>query len=233
MSRRRVTRRQFLVRAAAGASAVAGVVATEALGGDSARSALAGPALQAHGHEAPAAVTGQQATAAEHFLFFNTPQGRTVDAIAARMIPTDALGPGAREAGGVYYIDRALAGPYVGLQELYRAGLAALDAYSEARYGAPFRNLAADQQDAVLRDLETGTATGFTAPTAQEFFNLLWVHVREGMFCDPAHGGNRDFIGWRLLRHPGVQWEHTAEEQWNGPASDKPLRAAGDWGFRL
>ncbi|HZU07030.1 MAG TPA: gluconate 2-dehydrogenase subunit 3 family protein [Chloroflexota bacterium] len=232
MSRRKVTRRQFLLHAATGAGAVAGVVATETLAGQGVRSAMASPSLQAHGHE-PAAVASQQATAAEHFLFFNTPQGRTVDAIAARMIPTDTLGPGAREAGVVFYIDRALAGPYVALQEVYRAGLAALDAYSEARYGAPFRNLAEEQQDAVLRDLETGSATGFTAPTAQEFFNLLWVHVREGMFCDPAHGGNRDFIGWRLLRYPGVQWEHSAEEQWNGPAPDKPLRAAGDWGFRL
>ena len=57
--------------------------------------------------------------------------------------------------------------------------------------------------------------------------------MREGMFSDPAHGGNRDFIGWRLLQHPGVQWENAADVQWNGPAATSPVRAIADWGWRL
>jgi hypothetical protein len=52
------------------------------------------------------------------------------------------------------------------------------------------------------------------------------------MFCDPSHGGNRNFIGWRLLRHPGVQWEHPATAQASGYGPDLQMRASGDWGFR-
>ncbi|MBI3264128.1 MAG: gluconate 2-dehydrogenase subunit 3 family protein, partial [Acidobacteria bacterium] len=47
-----------------------------------------------------------------------------------RLIPTDAGGPGASEAGAVRYIDRALAGALVGSREAYRTGLAALDRYA-------------------------------------------------------------------------------------------------------
>ncbi|MBI3261879.1 MAG: gluconate 2-dehydrogenase subunit 3 family protein, partial [Acidobacteria bacterium] len=53
-----------------------------------------------------------------------------LDAIVARLIPTDAGGPGASEAGAVRYIDRALAGALVGSREAYRTGLAALDRYA-------------------------------------------------------------------------------------------------------
>jgi gluconate 2-dehydrogenase gamma chain len=227
MSRDKFSRRQFLARAAAGAGAVASAGTLAGAGCSSA-------SMQAeqHSHAALAAAAAQAGSANEYFVFFTTPQGHTVEAIAERMIPADAQGPGAREAGAVFYIDRALVGPYAHLKEVYRAGLAGVDAYSETTYRAPFLKLTADQQDAVLRAMDEAKATGFTAPTAKAFFELLLEHVRQGMFCDPSHGGNRNFIGWRLLRHPGVQWQHPSSAQWNGYGSDVQLRAAGDWGFR-
>ena len=160
MSRDKFSRRQFLARAAAGAGAVAGAGALAGAGCSSA-------SMQAeqHSHAAPAAAA-QAGSANESFVFFTTLQGHTVDAIAERMIPADAQGPGAREAGAVFYIDRALVGPYAGLRETYRAGLAGVDAYSETTYGTPFLKLTADQQDTVLRAMDDGKATGFTAPTA-------------------------------------------------------------------
>jgi gluconate 2-dehydrogenase gamma chain len=234
MGKRNLSRRQFLARAAAGAGAVAGagLVGSNVAAASGSPPADA-PMAQDHVHEAMASVGAQDWASNTNFVFFNTPQGRTVDAIASRLIPTDDLGPGAHEAGVVFYIDRALAGPYMALQETYRAGLAALDAYSQATFGGLFRNLEPDQQDAILREVEAGRATTFNAPTAQAFFNLVWFHTREGMFSDPSHGGNRDFIGWRLLQHPGVQWENAAEVQWNGPAPTTPMRALADWGWRL
>ena len=39
---------------------------------------------------------------------------------------------------------------------------------------------------------------------------LLVEHTREGMFCDPAHGGNRDLVGWKLLGYPGVHRDWTS-----------------------
>jgi hypothetical protein len=223
MSKRQFSRRQFLTRAAAGAGAIA------ATGGLAAGCTAAGP--PAHPHLVAGAM-GAAGSAEELFVVFSTHQGRTVDAIAERMIPADNLGPGAREAGVVFYIDRALAGPNAPLKDVYQAGLAALDAYSQATHRAAFLDLKPDQQDTVLRAMDEAKATGFTAPTAKGFFELLWTHVREGMFCDPSHGGNRNFIGWKLLRFPGVQWEHPTTAQWDGYGKDLQIRAAGDWGFR-
>jgi gluconate 2-dehydrogenase gamma chain len=37
-------------------------------------------------------------------------------------------------------------------------------------------------------------------------------HTVEGFFCDPAYGGNRDAVGWRLVGFPGAQWGYTAEQ---------------------
>jgi hypothetical protein len=117
----------------------------------------------------------------------------TLEAIADRLIPADAHGPSATQAGAVTYIERALAGVYAEHAATYAAGMAALDG---------FATLSAAEQDARLRSIE-GTP----------FFELVRAHVLEGMFGDPAYGGNVDGAGWRLLDYPGPRPVWTAEEQ--------------------
>ena len=53
---------------------------------------------------------------------------------------------------------------------------------------------------------------------------MLHGHLQEGVFADPAHGGNRDKAGWRFLGHPGVWLEHSAEEQW----AEEPVTKGGE-----
>src|SRR5256886_2249209 len=86
----------------------------------------------------------------------------TLEAIVARLIPTDENGPGAAEARAAHYIDRALTGPLRSSRAAYAAGLAALDAYAQSAKDAPFVKLSAKDQDAVLTDMEKNVATGFT-----------------------------------------------------------------------
>jgi gluconate 2-dehydrogenase gamma chain len=38
------------------------------------------------------------------------------------------------------------------------------------------------------------------------------THTMEGMFADPAYGGNKDFAGWRLVGFPGAQMAFSAED---------------------
>ena len=118
--------------------------------------------------------------------------------------------PGAHDAGVLNYIDLALAGAYADLQDFYRRGLAQLDAYCRKTYNEAFVHLDAAQQDEVIAALEEGKATGFTWPTAQEFFNTVRTHTMEGMFADPIYGGNKDFAGWRLVGFPGAQGDFHA-----------------------
>ena len=135
-----------------------------------------------------------------------------LEAIVARLIPTDDNGPGAAEARAAHYIDRALAGPLSASRRAYAAGLAAVDAYAQSAKGAPFAKLMAQDQDAVLSDMEKNVAKGF-APNSSTFFNLVRTHTIQGMFSDPYYGGNAHFVGWDLIGYPGLRMAVTADDQ--------------------
>jgi gluconate 2-dehydrogenase gamma chain len=135
-----------------------------------------------------------------------------LEAVCARIIPTDANGPGAREARAAHYIDRALGGALKESREAYRAGLAALDRYSRSSRGAAFTALSERDQDSVLIDVETGAASGFTG-SATAFFNLVRSHTLQGTFGDPYYGGNANFIGWDLIGYPGLRLNVSVEDQ--------------------
>lgn len=168
----------------------------------------------------------------EGMLFFNADQAEAVEAATARIFPSDDLGPGALEAGAVVYIDRALAGAYAHLQDAYRLAVAGLERASQARHGARFAALAADLQDDLLAAVDRGDLSGFGVPPG--FMTLLVRHTREGMFCDPAHGGNRDLIGWRLLGYPGIHrvWHHD-EQQIGATIKPRPLTTMADDRFGI
>jgi len=195
MDKHDASRRAFLVRAAvgAGAAASAGLV----------------PDAIAQNHEqmmGGASTPGaQHPTGSEHGAFFNHTDAATIAAFTERLMPSAPDKPGARDADVLNYIDLALAGAYTDLQDFYRRGLAQLEAYCRATHNEPFTRLNAEQQDEVITSLENGKATGFTYPSAQEFFNTLRTHTMEGMFADPLYGGNKDFAGWRLVGFPGAQ----------------------------
>jgi gluconate 2-dehydrogenase gamma chain len=139
-------------------------------------------------------------------------ESSTLEAIVARLIPTDDNGPGASEARAGHYIDRALGGALTSSGEVYRAGLAAVDRYARTSKGAPFQQLSSQDQDAVLADMEADVATGFT-PDSSTFFSLIRAHTLQGTFCDPYYGGNANFVGWDLIGYPGVRLAVTADQQ--------------------
>ena len=211
MSKHDASRREFLVRAAVGAGAVAGAglvpgaLAQNPEQDKKAKAELNAPA-QSH------------ANAPEHGAFFNHDQAATIVAFTERLMPGAPGKPGALEAGVLNYIDLALAGAYADLQDFYRRGLAQLDAYCRKTYNEPFVRLGAAHQDEVITAIEAGKASGFTWPTAQAFFNTIRTHTMEGMFADPIYGGNKDFAGWRLVGFPGAQAIFTPADMQNTKA---------------
>jgi hypothetical protein len=138
----------------------------------------------------------------------------TLDAICARLIPSDENGPGAKEARAAYYIDRALGGALASYRDDYSMGLAAVNVY--ARLKAPsarsFAERGAGQQDEVLMEMEQDVQLGFISSSAA-FFNLVRGHTLQGTFCDPIYGGNANMVGWDLIGYPGVRLNVTAAEQ--------------------
>ena len=196
MTKHDATRRTFLVRAAAGAGAVVGAGIVPDADAQSPE-----PRKEAN---APAPVQARS-NGTEHGAFLNHDHTAAIMAFTERLMPGAPGKPGAREAGVLNYIDLALSGAYADLQDFYRRGLAQLDAYCRKTYREPFVRLSTARQDEVIAALEEGKATGFTWPTAQDFFNTLRTHTMEGMFADPIYGGNEDFAGWRLVGFPGAQ----------------------------
>ncbi len=160
-------------------------------------------------------------------------QARTVAAMAARIFPSDELGIGAPEAGVLFYIDRSLAGALADLLPRYEEGVDALEAYCAAHPALPFAELEPAVQDAVLQTMETEEGIpGFGASGSRSFLHLVIGHTREGMFCDPAYGGNQGALGWRLLGFPGVQRTFTAEEQMGAPIVREYIGTMADMNFR-
>jgi gluconate 2-dehydrogenase gamma chain len=150
-----------------------------------------------------------------------------LEAICARIIPSDANGPGAREARAAHYIDRALGGALKDSREAYRAGFAAFDAYCRSSRRAPFTELSERDQDSVLIDVETGAATGFPGSSGQ-FFAMVRTHTLQGTFGDPYYGGNANFVGWDLIAFPGLRLNVSVEDQRLGAKLTPTHRSAYD-----
>ena len=156
----------------------------------------------------------------EAWLALNAEQASTATAIFERMFPADDV-PGATEIGVVRYLDRALAGAYRDDAALYRRGLAQIDAASRDANGDRFVDASSSAQDALLHALEQGAIPAWPTVEQTTFFRKLRAHVQEGLFSDPAYGGNIDKAGWRALGHPGVWLDNSAEENLSPLPVDK------------
>jgi gluconate 2-dehydrogenase gamma chain len=182
------------------------------------------------------------------YTFFTLAESEFIEAAVARLIPADGLGPGALEADVPYFIDQQLAGDYgagarfynqgpfgattqyQGYQlpltprQLYRAGIAATNRYCEEKHGKRFAQLDAAKQDDVLRGLEgiAGEVDLKDVPGAT-FFTQILSDTKDGFFADPAYGGNKDMIGWKLVGFPGVAARYTDVLGRNEPYNVEPV----------
>jgi len=138
------------------------------------------------------AFAGQQASAtvAAPPSALTPAQSEVVSALTSRILPAVDGRPGARDAGAVYFIDRALATFNAAQRALYTTGIADLDRRAQAKVAAAasFAALTPAQQDEVIREIET-----------TPFFQAVRLDTIVGTFALPSWGGNRDYLGWRLL----------------------------------
>lgn len=145
------------------------------------------PAIEAAGlYAREAALSGTQT-----FEALEAEEARVLRAIAARFFPTDDT-PGADEAGVIYFMDRSLGSFFGWMRGPVREALVALSErliqdYPEAE---DFADLDAAEQDELMAWLEAEQG---------EPFLLLQILTACGMFGEPAHGGNRNGVGWELI----------------------------------
>ena len=123
------------------------------------------------------------------FDMLSADEARELDAISARILPTTDT-PGAREAGVIWFMDKAL-GDFAAPQfDVLRGGLAEFQTLVSSRYPGVERYSALSEadQDAFLAEQEN-----------TPFFGFVRVLTLMGMFGMTRYGGNRDHVGWKLL----------------------------------
>ncbi len=144
------------------------------------------------------------ASQSQKLAALSIPEWKTVEAIAARILPTDQ-DPGAREAGCINFIDKALANEDAMILPLYQMSLAALEGHCQAVFKNSFAELSEERQEKVLVQVENGTVSGWPqGPIRPEaFFATVRFHTLVGFVANPSYGGNQDFVGWKVLGFPG------------------------------
>ncbi|HWE45726.1 MAG TPA: gluconate 2-dehydrogenase subunit 3 family protein [Caulobacteraceae bacterium] len=218
MSERPISRRRMLAAGAVlSASGVTGAIADDLTGN--------GVPFKPNSATFP-----QAADISGGYNFFSQAEAAFIEAACARMIPKDDLGPGAVEAGVPIFLDRQLGGEFgagarwymngpwpkgektQGYQsrftpaQMYRAAIKDIDDACAHAHNAPFHQIAADQQDAFLKGLESGS-TSLPNADSKAVFTMFLQNVIEGFFSDPIYGGNRDMAGWKLIGFSGARYD--------------------------
>jgi gluconate 2-dehydrogenase gamma chain len=147
-------------------------------------------------------------TAAAGYRHLGNAEAADFAAIAARIVPSDE-GPGATEAGVIWFIDAALGGFAADKAAALREGLAALNASLGGN--GPARRFAS--LDASAQDLALGAIDG------TPFFEALRFLTLAGLLVNPDYGGNRDHVGWQLI---GFEHRHA----WQPPFGHYDAEAA-------
>src|SRR5258708_1640955 len=162
------------------------------------------------------------------YAYLNPEEAAFVEALVDQMVPAEEYSRKGTDLGLNIYIDRALAGgwgkgerlymqgpwkpgvPSQGYQlpltpaDLYRAGIAAANAFCVKTHGKSCDKITESQGEEVLQSVWAGKVAYEQGPPARVFFATLYQNVMEGMFADPIYGGNRDKAGWKMIGFPGV-----------------------------
>jgi gluconate 2-dehydrogenase gamma chain len=164
------------------------------------------PDIARASHAAHAAARAPEITA---YTLLAPADAADVEALTSQIVPSDDT-PGAREAGVTFFIDRALGSFFAHWRETFMSGLAQFQLAARAAHpaAASFAALDADAQSAFLHSVDT---------TA--FFDQARLLTLCGMFSNPAYGGNRDGLGWKLI---GFEDQHVFEPPFGWYDRDVP-----------
>jgi gluconate 2-dehydrogenase gamma chain len=137
------------------------------------------------------------------FLFFTSDEATLMAEICEQIIPADELGPGATQAGVIYYIDKQLHEVFTDEQQAYRNGLKAIRESCFALYGDHFEEIDKESQLAFLRRMEANDLHGdyWESHSAAGLFSLMVRHSMQGFYGPPRHGGNKDYMSYRMIRY--------------------------------
>jgi gluconate 2-dehydrogenase gamma chain len=132
--------------------------------------------------------------------YLNEEEILLLDAIAEQIIPTDDF-PGGKWANVSNFIDKQLSTYYRLHQPVYREGLSAFQKTVVKMSNKKFEELSFTDQTSILEKMQSSKLTGeyWTDHPPGNFFELLRQHCLQGFYGSPVHGGNREYVSYRML----------------------------------
>jgi hypothetical protein len=107
--------------------------------------------------------------------FFVEAQRPVVASMLNRIVPAGGEFPGAGDLDVIGYLDAVIV-QSADLKRLFAEGVARVEIASHTRHGRAFTELSGEQQDAILRGVESA---------APEFFAALVLHTYSGYYSHP------------------------------------------------
>ncbi|MBB3113034.1 choline dehydrogenase-like flavoprotein [Paenibacillus phyllosphaerae] len=118
-------------------------------------------------------------------------------AVSDRMIPEDDW-PSATDVGVLTYLKNRAEEDETTWRSVIVPGLRALDAAAVARHGRQFPELASQEQDGLLQEVEQDSFRDWPV-SSKHFFHTLLSFVVEGYYGSPELGGNREAKSWAMI----------------------------------
>jgi gluconate 2-dehydrogenase gamma chain len=139
--------------------------------------------------------------ASSSWRFFSDEEALCVIALAEQIIPEDEHGGGATEAGVIHYIDRQLVAVFNYDQLIYQQGISALQNSCLELHGRRFEKLDKESQYSLCTGMEERTLPEEHWGDLDQgrFFSLLIAHTMQGFYGSPRHGGNKDYMSYRMM----------------------------------
>jgi gluconate 2-dehydrogenase gamma chain len=136
----------------------------------------------------------------EQFRVFTGDEAACLIALCEQIIPKDQ-DPGATDAGVIYFIDKQLKQRFPQEIELFRNGIASLQAWCKDKYGLAFEQLDAPIQIEIMQWMESDAISSDRwTVSPKQFFNTLLSRTMQGFYGSPRHGGNKNYMSFRMLK---------------------------------
>ena len=122
-------------------------------------------------------------------------------ALCEQIIPADQ-DAGATDAGVIHFIDRQTSMRFPDNLPVFQKGIAALQTTCKGLYHLLFEQLDEVVQIETMKSMEQGRlpAEYWAEIDQQSFFNLVLNRTMQGFYGSPRHGGNKNYISYRMLK---------------------------------
>jgi len=136
----------------------------------------------------------------QSFQAFTEEEAACLSALCEQIIPRDEYA-GATDAGVIGFIDKQSKLRFPAERTLFKDGVASLQAWCKKTHSKLFEELDAATQITVMQSMERDEIkSDLWKVSPKEIFNKLLDRTMQGFYGSPRHGGNKDYVSFKMMR---------------------------------